>query len=140
MTAPDDREPLGRIFHEQGRIPVNAEREKPFGVLPWEDRTDEQREIDMRGAHAVAVFALTENAATWGISCTSCAGHLDRANTERERAERAGAKLAALRQQASAWAMLAPPDDWGESTADTIKSDCGRAILAIGGGEEGTSS
>lgn len=54
---PDPREPLGRIFHEQGRLTVNAEREKPFGVGPWEDRTPEQQEIDMRGASAVAADA-----------------------------------------------------------------------------------
>lgn len=57
---PDDREHYGRIFHEQGRIPVNAEREKPFAVRPWEDRTDEQKEIDMRGASAVAAQAVAD--------------------------------------------------------------------------------
>lgn len=57
----DPREPLGRIFHEQGRLTVNAEREKPFpGVGPWEDRTDEQRELDMRGASAVAARAVAD--------------------------------------------------------------------------------
>jgi hypothetical protein len=58
--ADDPREPYGRIFHEQGRFPVNAEREKPFGVGKWEDRTDEQREIDMRGASAVAAQAVAD--------------------------------------------------------------------------------
>ena len=56
----DPREPYGRLFHEQGRLTVNAEREKPFGVGPWEDRTDEQREIDMRGASAVAAQAVAD--------------------------------------------------------------------------------
>jgi hypothetical protein len=56
----DPREPYGRIFHEQGRLTVNAEREKPFAVEAWEDRTDEQREIDMRGASAVAVQAVAD--------------------------------------------------------------------------------
>ena len=56
----DPREPLGRTFHENGRLTVNAEREKPFAVGPWEDRTDEQREIDMRGASAVAVRAVRD--------------------------------------------------------------------------------
>lgn len=58
--AEDPREPYGRTFHEQGRIPVNAEREKPFNVGPWEDRTEEQREIDMRGASAVAAQAVAD--------------------------------------------------------------------------------
>lgn len=93
----DPREPLGRIFHEQGRLTVNAEREKPFSVESWDLRTPEQREIDMRGGHAVANYALAENAATWGVSCASCAAHLDRAGAERERAERAEARLAAVR-------------------------------------------
>ena len=56
----DPREPYGQIFHEQGRVTVNAEREKPFAVGPWEDRTDEQREIDMRGASAVAAQAVAD--------------------------------------------------------------------------------
>jgi hypothetical protein len=56
---PDDpREPYGRIFHEQGRLTVNAEREKPFRVWPWWQRTDEERELDMRGASAVAAQAV----------------------------------------------------------------------------------
>jgi hypothetical protein len=59
-VAEDPREPYGRTFHEQGRIPVNAEREKPFNVGPWEDRTEEQREIDMRGASAVAAQAVAD--------------------------------------------------------------------------------
>ena len=54
----DDREPYGRIFHEQGRLTVNAEREKPFSVEPWEKRSKEQRELDMRGADAVAKRAV----------------------------------------------------------------------------------
>lgn len=56
----DPREPYGQIFHEQGRIPVNAEREKPFAVGPWKDRTGEQQEIDMRGASAVAARAVAD--------------------------------------------------------------------------------
>ena len=54
----DDREPYGQTFHEQGRLTVNAERKKPFAVGPWEDRTSEQQEIDMRGASAVAARAV----------------------------------------------------------------------------------
>jgi hypothetical protein len=58
--ADDPREPLGRIFHESGRLTVNAEREKPFAIGAWEDRTNEMREIDMRGASAVAVRAVAD--------------------------------------------------------------------------------
>ena len=54
----DPRETLGRIFHEQGRLTVNAERERPFILGEWPDRTPEQQEIDMRGAAAVAAEAL----------------------------------------------------------------------------------
>lgn len=54
----DDREPYGRLFHEQGRLTVNAERVKPFAVEPWEKRSREQQELDMRGANAVAVQAV----------------------------------------------------------------------------------
>ena len=37
-----------------------------------------------------------ENAITWHTSCLSCSAFLDRANAERERAEHAEAKLAAI--------------------------------------------
>ena len=57
---PDPREPYGRLFHEQGRLTVNAEREKPFLIAAWPDRTAEQQEIDMRGASAVAVQAVAD--------------------------------------------------------------------------------
>ena len=56
---PDPREPLGRLVHEQ-RLAVNAERRKPFGVVPWEERDDEQRELDMRIGAAVAVQAVAD--------------------------------------------------------------------------------
>lgn len=55
-----DRARYGRIFHEQGRLTVNAEREKPFHVCPWESRTGEEQELDMRGAAAVAVQAVAD--------------------------------------------------------------------------------
>lgn len=57
-TGTDDRESYGRLFHEQGRLTVNAERERPFILGPWEERTPEQQEIDMRGASAVAARAV----------------------------------------------------------------------------------
>ena len=60
MAVTDPREPYGQIFHEQGRLTVNAEREKPFRVLPWEGRTAEEKELDMRGASAVAVRAVAD--------------------------------------------------------------------------------
>ena len=54
----DSRERYGRLFNERGRLTVNAEREKPFHVEGWEGRTEEQKEIDMRGASAVATRAV----------------------------------------------------------------------------------
>jgi hypothetical protein len=92
----DDREALGRLVHEQ-RLAANAELDRPFVLAPWEDRTAGQREMDMAIGHAVANYALAANAATYGISCASCAAYLDRSAADRERAERAEAKLAALR-------------------------------------------
>jgi hypothetical protein len=68
---PDPREPLGRIFHEAGRLTVNAEREKPFAVAEWPDRTGEQRELDMRGASAVAA-AVIEGLRTHEHEWTRC--------------------------------------------------------------------
>ena len=91
----DEREPLGRLVHET-RLAFNAKQDKPFGLLSWEERHPSQQELDKRIGHAVANYALAENAATYGISCTSCAARLDRASAERERAERAEARLAAI--------------------------------------------
>jgi hypothetical protein len=56
----DDREPLGRLFHERGRLTVNAElpERQRRGIGPWEERDPMQQEIDMRGASAVAARAV----------------------------------------------------------------------------------
>lgn len=86
------REALGRLVHEI-RLAHNGELDRPFGVEPWERRSPRQRELDMRIGHAVANYALTGNAITWGTSCTSCARVLDSAVAERERAEQAEAQL-----------------------------------------------
>jgi hypothetical protein len=51
--ATDPREPLGRLVHET-RLAFNAEKERPFVLLPWEGRDDAQRELDMRIGAAVA--------------------------------------------------------------------------------------
>ena len=50
-----------------------------------------------RAEAAEARLLELENAITWHTSCLSCSAFLDRASAERERAEQAGAKLAALR-------------------------------------------
>lgn len=57
--ATDPREPLGRLVHEQ-RLAFNAEKERPFVLLPWEDRDEGQRELDMRIGSAVAARALAD--------------------------------------------------------------------------------
>jgi hypothetical protein len=50
-----------RLFHEAGRLTVNVDREKPFGVEPdWDKRSDEQKEIDLRGVSAVAARAVSD--------------------------------------------------------------------------------
>ena len=131
---------------EAVRRAVSAVTDAP----PWEPQTtggarsservmEAIRPLLERAEAAETRLAELENAITWNTSCTSCAATLDSAYAETARRETAEGKLAGLRQQAAAWAALAPPDDWGESTADTIKSDCGRAILAILGteGDEG---
>jgi hypothetical protein len=55
----DDREPLGRIVHEI-RLAWNAELAHPRGVLPWEQRDEGQREMDMRIGSAVAAQAVAD--------------------------------------------------------------------------------
>ena len=54
-----DREPLGRIVHEQ-RLALNAELEHPRGLLPWEQRAPMQQELDMRIGSAVAAQAVRD--------------------------------------------------------------------------------
>lgn len=39
------------------------------------------------------------------------------------------ATVARVRKRAEQWAALAPADDWGDTTADTLTADHGRAIL-----------
>ena len=58
----DDREPYGRVFHEQGRLTVNAElpERQRRGIGPWEEREPMQQEIDKRGAAAVAARVRAE--------------------------------------------------------------------------------
>ena len=54
-------------------------------------------ELTLERAEAAEAKLLEyENAITWHTSCLSCSAFLDRANAERERAERAEARLAAI--------------------------------------------
>ena len=39
--------------------------------------------------------------------------------------------IKAVEDRASAWAGLAPADDWGNDIGDTVYSDAGRAILYL---------
>jgi hypothetical protein len=62
VAAALDRESLGRIVHET-RLACEAERaalegRKRFNLEPWERRTYEQQETDMRMAEAVARAVL----------------------------------------------------------------------------------
>ena len=96
MTDPDPREPLGRLAHAVYRDWQAAQPGPMVTYWPWDRADPAWRELLMRIGHAVANYALTENAATYGLACPRCAGFLDRASTERERAERAEAKVDAL--------------------------------------------
>ena len=55
----DDREPYGRIVHEI-RLAYNTELPHPRGVLPWEQREEGQKEMDMRIGSAVAARAVAD--------------------------------------------------------------------------------
>lgn len=97
-SEPDPRERYGRIFHEQGRLTVNAERAKRFNIEPWEDRTWEQREIDERGASAVAAQAVADA----GIDLDALRGHRLAAVAEQDRLKAAIAQVIRL---AESWKM-----------------------------------
>lgn len=47
-----------QLIHERGRLTVNAERDRPFVIPAWGDRTEEQQELDRRAASAVAAAAV----------------------------------------------------------------------------------
>jgi len=62
----DPREPLGRLVHDT-RLACEAERaalegRQRFNLEPWERRTYEQQETDMRIGVAVAAQALADTA------------------------------------------------------------------------------
>ena len=114
--AGDPREPYGQIFHEQGRLTVNAEREKPFAVGKWEDRTDEQREIDMRGSSAVAAQAVAD------------------AKVRNERLEAQVFALAAITPDLRRALIIAITAATYEAEAKPFR----RAMEMLGGSEEGT--
>lgn len=40
-------------------------------------------------------------------------------------------RLGTIREKAVEWAALAPPDDWGDTTQDTVMADVGRFLLQI---------
>lgn len=61
---PDPREPLGRLVHDQ-RLACEAEQaaaegRHKFNLGEWEERSDAQRELDMRIASAVAARAVSD--------------------------------------------------------------------------------
>lgn len=101
MAVADDREPLGRLVHDT-RLANEAERataegRERFRLGSWEERSDAQREVDMRIGYAVANYALEQNALTWNTACTGCAALLDSCAAETFRRERAEARLAEVR-------------------------------------------
>jgi hypothetical protein len=57
MPDPETLDRYARAVHD-ARLSVNAERERPFSVLEWEDRTEEQKELDRRAASSVAAMAV----------------------------------------------------------------------------------
>lgn len=123
-----DPESFGRLVHRV-RLDFNAAMDKPFGLLPWERRHPSQQALDIRIGETVAGYALEQNAATWDLLCPRCASFLDRAAVDRERAERAEAKLAVIAERCK------QPDQL-LGTQVLVDRD---AILAIISSEEGDS-
>jgi hypothetical protein len=98
---PDNREVLGRVVRETWvawALEQPDVSDHPSWVKPWGELAGRDKEVDMRIGSAVANYALTENAVTWGTSCTSCASVLDSAYAETVRREAAEARLAEVRQ------------------------------------------
>jgi hypothetical protein len=101
--ATDPREPrsLGEVLH-RARQAGGEQRPRPWPVEDWAARDPRLRALDEAMAAAVAEVVR----------------------------ERIGAALDRVTKMAEAWAALAPPDDWGQTPADTVAADAGRAILA----------
>jgi hypothetical protein len=55
----DNLDALAELVHEQRRA-KNAERDRPFGLVEWEDRTEDQKDLDRRIASAVAARAVAD--------------------------------------------------------------------------------
>lgn len=55
----DDLDALARLVNEQ-RQAKNAERDRPFAVADWPDRTEDQKDLDRRIASAVAARAVAD--------------------------------------------------------------------------------
>jgi hypothetical protein len=102
----DYREALGRAAFGAHVSGLAEEEQPPWQDRPpaWEELSDADREFYMRIGHDVANYALTENAITWGTSCTRCAGILDSAYAETVRREKAEAKLAAIAEHCRRYA------------------------------------
>jgi len=110
----DDREPYGRIVHEQ-RLAYRAERERRTPLL-WEKRDPRLRELDMRIASAVAARAVHD-------------ARLD-ADRMRVRLFALGAHMPAI---LDALRLAAADTEFGARA-----KRFGAALAALGGSEEGT--
>ena len=59
MIEPCDPDALARLVHEQ-RVAKNAEKERPFVLAAWDDRTEDQKDLDRRIASAIAARAVAD--------------------------------------------------------------------------------
>lgn len=135
-TMPDPREAYGRVFHEQGRLTVNAEREKPFGVQPWKGRTDEEKELDMRGASAVAAEAVSaerERAEYWHKRWTAACDRADQDGTQaisqHLRIQELGATLAEIRQAVATFITIRGEQAQAGDLAEAVRQILDREPL-----------
>jgi uncharacterized protein (DUF1778 family) len=87
-------------------------------------RADYHTEISQRAEAYQSAIASTAGDA---MEHRLCGMNLHAAIRRAEQAETANNRV---RVRAEQWAALAPADDWGDSTADTLTADHGRAILA----------
>ena len=123
----DPREPLGRLVHD-ARLACEAERaalegRQRFNLEPWERRTYEQQETDMRIGAAVAAQALAD-AAPEPMTAAEC----DRL---RQMADEHGSAVTAVRLGLD----LAAPLDAAERGIIAAA----REALKVLSGEEGAS-
>lgn len=139
---------LGHEPMTEERLAEIREREQAATEGPWgtNGRDDPGCDVEHATGFALAYMAANyyrkrgvEQAEQRGVACqlgtlVADARFMAAARTDvpdlLAEVDQLNATLDRVRKRAEQWAALAPADDWGDTTTDTLTADHGRAILA----------